>query len=620
MVTSVIIVSSGVISSGLTLGSGISAYVSSGGELLSTTVNSGGFAFVSAGGSAVDTAVNGSGVQWVNSGATETGTVVSGTAAFDTVYGSSISATIGNGGGYHIEAGGSAVSVTNYGNIIVYAGGTLIGGTVYADTLNNYGHVDSVTLSGGFLETYSGASSSKSTVKGGEEDVYSGGSVLSMTVMGGKEVVSSGGSATSTTVSIGGTEIVRSGAIVSGLVISSGGQVVLSSGANLAGGTLLAGGKIDLPFLSFVSGSGSTSYDSASHSLTVTEGAVSATVQNIFITNAVSLVTSAGTTNIVAACYAEGTRIATPDGEQAIEALRVGDLVLNAEGETRNIVWLGRRHLDCLRQPAPELVWPVRISAGALADGLPARDLLLSPEHALLLNGFLMPARALLNGATVTQDKVASITYWHLELSGHDAILAEGVASETYLDTGNRNAFEGQGDVMTLHPRFGRNVHNALACAPFADTGRAVEQMREHLIGRAAKLGFSVAAGAWWIEADGVALVAEPDGTYLLPAFTRLVGIRSASSRPMDLTARHDDTRRLGLCLNAITLDGQEMALNHAALAGGFYEVEDDGMGCWRWTDGAAVIDLGPNGRAGARRLELSVAKAPMRWRRASAA
>ena len=192
-------------------------------------------------------------------------------------------------------------------------------------------------------------------------------------------------------------------------------------------------------------------------------------------------------------------------------------------------------------------------------------------------------------------------------------MLAEGLAAETYLDTGNRAAFENGGAGLQLHPRFGRNVHNALACAPFADTGRAVELIRAHLIGRAAELGFSVQPAAWWIEADGVALLAEDDGTHILPPFTRRVVIRSAASRPMDLAARHNDTRRLGLCVNGITLDGQDLPLNHTALASGFFKVE--GAGRWRWTDGAGVIDLGSNG---VRRLALSVAQAPVHWQRAA--
>jgi hypothetical protein len=144
----------------------------------------------------------------------------------------------------------------------------------------------------------------------------------------------------------------------------------------------------------------------------------------------------------VLACFASATRIATPEGEVAVEALREGQQVLTASGETAPIVWLGHRISDCSAHPRPEEVWPVRIRAGAFGAKLPVRDLSLSPDHAVLVDGVLVPARYLVNGSTITREQVDEVTYWHVELPAHGVLLAEGLPCESYLDTGNRAVFD----------------------------------------------------------------------------------------------------------------------------------------------------------------------------------
>ena len=100
-------------------------------------------------------------------------------------------------------------------------------------------------------------------------------------------------------------------------------------------------------------------------------------------------------------CFAAGTRIRTPSGETEVEALQSGDTVLTATGAERRVVWVGHRTLDLARHPHPELVGPVRIAAGALANGVPARDLVVSPDHALFLDGVLVQAKDLVDGTMI---------------------------------------------------------------------------------------------------------------------------------------------------------------------------------------------------------------------------
>ncbi len=141
-------------------------------------------------------------------------------------------------------------------------------------------------------------------------------------------------------------------------------------------------------------------------------------------------------------CFCAGAHIATPRGEIRVEVLRERDLVVLARGRMAPILWIGRRHIDCRRHAHAADILPVRVRAGAFGERLPARDLLLSPDHAVLVDHVLVPIRHLINGCTVVQEWVAQVTYYHVELPAHDVILAEGLPCESYLDTGNRAAFE----------------------------------------------------------------------------------------------------------------------------------------------------------------------------------
>ena len=105
------------------------------------------------------------------------------------------------------------------------------------------------------------------------------------------------------------------------------------------------------------------------------------------------------TASVGVVCYVRGTRIATPRGELAIEQLAVGDSVLTAAGTPAPIVWIGHRRIDCRRHPQPDKVWPVRIRADGFAPGMPRRDLLVSPQHALYPDEVLIPARCLITAA-----------------------------------------------------------------------------------------------------------------------------------------------------------------------------------------------------------------------------
>ena len=193
------------------------------------------------------------------------------------------------------------------------------------------------------------------------------------------------------------------------------------------------------------------------------------------------------------ACFAEGTLIDTVDGKRAVETLAVGDEVATLLGGSGRIVWVGSRAVDCARHPRPEAVRPVRIAAGAFGERVPARDLFVSPDHAIYVDGVLIPAKHLLNGTTIRQVRRRRVVYHHIELVEHNVVLAEGLPAESYLDTGDRAKFSGS-KVIALHPDFSVRVLEAMGCAPVIVTGAHLAAVRERLDSRAETMGRSSAA------------------------------------------------------------------------------------------------------------------------------
>jgi hypothetical protein len=175
-------------------------------------------------------------------------------------------------------------------------------------------------------------------------------------------------------------------------------------------------------------------------------------------------------------------------GEVPVEQLRVGDhIIAHFRHALQRVVWIGCRRVDCRRHARPREAWPVRILAGALGPESPRRDLWLSPEHSVYLRGVLIPVRLLINGSTIAQVELNAVTYYHIELTWHDVLLAEGLAVESFLDTGNRTNFE-DGRLVTLHPDFAWRRWEADGCAPLVVTGPELTMARR---------GIEEIAAAW---------------------------------------------------------------------------------------------------------------------------
>lgn len=143
-------------------------------------------------------------------------------------------------------------------------------------------------------------------------------------------------------------------------------------------------------------------------------------------------------------CFTPGTAIATPTGQRRVETLRVGDPVLTKDNGPQPVQWIGRRHMDAAMLFAHPAFRPVRIRAGALGVERPDQELLVSPQHRMLIRSdaardlfrtrdVLIAAKDLTDGRMISVDlAVQEVTYIHLLLPGHNLLWANGVLTESF--------------------------------------------------------------------------------------------------------------------------------------------------------------------------------------------
>jgi hypothetical protein len=194
-------------------------------------------------------------------------------------------------------------------------------------------------------------------------------------------------------------------------------------------------------------------------------------------------------------CFLAGTLIATPSGERAIETLRIGDLVLTADGRAVPILFTGRTTVEA-RSARGAQGLPVVIQAGALADGVPHSDLHASPQHGIVVDEMLVVAQALVNGLSVrrTGAPAPSFTYYNIETEAHEVILANGAPVETFCDNIGREAFDNHAEFAALYPE-GREIEEM--DLPHAKAARQIpRRTRARLEARAVALAGGVPRAA----------------------------------------------------------------------------------------------------------------------------
>jgi hypothetical protein len=183
------------------------------------------------------------------------------------------------------------------------------------------------------------------------------------------------------------------------------------------------------------------------------------------------------------ASFCGGTRISTTRGRVRVEKLRLGDEVFTISDGPLPVRWIGQRSYGrAFARMNPNSI-PVMIKAGAIDDGIPSRDLCISPLHNVYIDGALIPVAQLVNGTSiVTCDDMDPIAYYHIELPVHSVVLAEDMPAESYVDRGDRAMFlsgtsREAGDMEQTKPW--------ASCAPIVQSGPLVDRVRARLAWRA---------------------------------------------------------------------------------------------------------------------------------------
>ncbi|OYX43247.1 MAG: hypothetical protein B7Z02_09585 [Rhodobacterales bacterium 32-67-9] len=142
-------------------------------------------------------------------------------------------------------------------------------------------------------------------------------------------------------------------------------------------------------------------------------------------------------------CFIAGTEIATRRGPVCIEDLCVGDRILTRDNGYRPIRWIGARQFDTVALADYPELQPVRIPAGTLGDGRPACDIVVSPQHRMLLTGalalslggeseILIAAAELIHLGIAEPAALDAVVYVHIMFDAHEIVSANGCWSESF--------------------------------------------------------------------------------------------------------------------------------------------------------------------------------------------
>ncbi|MGV8986755.1 MAG: Hint domain-containing protein [Cypionkella sp.] len=141
-------------------------------------------------------------------------------------------------------------------------------------------------------------------------------------------------------------------------------------------------------------------------------------------------------------CFTPGTLIATPRGEVPVESLRTGDRIITRDNGMQEICWMGRRDLTWAELAAAPHLKPVLVRQGALGNGLPEQDMMVSPNHRLLVandrtalyfdeHEVLVAAKHLISSGVHSID-AAGVSYIHFMCERHEVVLSNGAWTETF--------------------------------------------------------------------------------------------------------------------------------------------------------------------------------------------
>ncbi|EUK17461.1 Hint domain-containing protein [Commensalibacter papalotli (ex Servin-Garciduenas et al. 2014)] len=313
-------------------------------------------------------------------------------------------------------------------------------------------------------------------------------------------------------------------------------------------------------------------------------------------------------------CFLTGTMIKMGKGDCAVEDIQVGDMVLTYDPQTKTkvkkkVVWVGHQTARVNPKLTDDLAgYPVRIVKDAFKKGVPNKDLLITAEHCLFIDGHFIPARMLVNGRSIYYDySMTSYDYYHIETEDHSVIWADGMLTESYLNTGNRYGFNRDQKVVVLDPKV--KTWEQDAAVPLMVERSVVEAVFNDLDKRAVKqklllrnerhFTFSNDPALYLLTEEGEEIyqsrVEDDRVIFTLPANTQNIYLVSRKSRPCDVIGPFENNRHsFGI------LVGQVSVLNeHGAYPITKYLQQEDLQGwsvkeqsLYRWTQGCAFLPL----------------------------
>lgn len=486
----------------------------------------------------------------------------------------------------------------------------VVGGTTTISTALSAASAITVDVYGGTATFSSGqvaSALSGSTINIGYGGTYASGSnlasILSGTtinfVTGGGTLILNGGS----------TLIDLSSTTITGYNPTSSVIELQNTTATISGYTIAAGSTSGSRVITLYSSGGT---EVATYTVTLASGVTLATgTYTTGSSNNPLSITYVNGNTYIGTCYLAGSMIRTPDGDKAVEDITIGDVLVafdNGQEVLRDVIWTGRTHAAVNPAlPDDEAGYPVRVRANAIADGVPFKDLLITPEHCLFVDGRFVPVRTLVNGRSITYDRsITDYDYYHVETADHSVIMADGMLSESYLDTGNRRTFRQDGTVATIGGAPKSWAQDA--AAPLDVSRDFIEPLYERLAKRAATPADETAAPRLTTDANlhlvtpqghVIRKVRESNGRslFMIPGGVETVQVVSRTSRPCDVVGPFvDDRRHLGVLIGEVTLFASGMTRQAES------HLTDETLSGWscveasrcRWTMGNAELPLGP--------------------------
>ncbi|NVN06769.1 Hint domain-containing protein, partial [Asaia spathodeae] len=332
-------------------------------------------------------------------------------------------------------------------------------------------------------------------------------------------------------------------------------------------------------------------------------------------------------------CFLAGAMILTKTGPVKVEDISVGDMVFAFEGTNKKlskVTWVGKKDVIVNRNIEDDLSgFPICIKRNAISENVPCTDLLITSEHCVFIDNFLIPARMLVNGDTIFYDKsISNYTCYHFELENHSVVMANNMFTESLLKSPGHFFDDDRNIKYQTHDKFGCNIQ------PIVNTERSfVEKVYNKLLENTINTEdhredyiFTQKESALCIKTKDEKFIypsQKNNGVYKfkMPSNTGSFNLLSRSGRPCDHEGPFvDDRRHLGVLIERVSVfhskgffECDNFLKNTSAE--GWNNIESNHH-C-RWTNGNAELTLSGEGIENDFVLALQVKESgPYKWGR----